>query len=198
MPRDRLSTAANVATIVAVVTALAILGSRYWTRRFQKESVAPQRIVLQRTATSPAERTVLLVLSSNCRFCTESADLYRRIVEMRRKGTSIIAWMAEPASDARAYLNRLGVVVDEVISARPEDVHAQYTPTIIVVDAAGNVDSWFVGKLTPVQEAKLLASLSPCDSCIRGRPANESSIPVPPSPEPPEHAGQMRRQNRRH
>jgi hypothetical protein len=184
MTRDRLGTAANVATIVAVLAALSLLAGRYVVRRFHDQPRPPEKIELR--IQNRADRVVLLVLASDCRFCTESADLYRRIIEVKREDTKVVAWMPERESDARAYLNGLGLIVDEVVQARPAAAGTRYTPTVVVTDSVGNVRTWLVGKLPPNQETELLASLSACNSCASGSPVNGSSSHVQSSPEPPE------------
>lgn len=155
--------AANIATVVAVFAAILILAYRLYPRSAEPPPQAPKRINMRgANAGAPA---VVLVLSSRCRFCTESAGLYQRIVQAKRSDTKLIAWMPDAPSVARAYLDHLGVRADQIVRGNPAAVGTRYTPTIIVMDGSGNVRAWLVGKLTPAREAELFAELSACTSC---------------------------------
>jgi peroxiredoxin len=108
-----------------------------------------------------SNQSLLLVLSDDCRYCTESAEFYRRLIQERTKqnGPPLIAVLPQEVSKGQAYLNKLGVTVDEVKQASLSTVGVRGTPTLILVDSTGAVkDSW-VGKLPPDKEAEVLNRL---------------------------------------
>src|SRR5437762_1101595 len=58
-------------------------------------------------------RTLLLALSTNCHFCTQSGPFYQRVV--REHGdTQLVALVPQAAEEGQAYLRRLGVDIDDV------------------------------------------------------------------------------------
>jgi thioredoxin-related protein len=101
-------------------------------------------------------QTLLLVLSTTCHFCTESAPFYQTLTK-ERGDTRIIAVLPQTVNDGKDYLNKLGVSVDEIKQIPFSSIGIRGTPTLILVDNSGIVkDSW-VGKLPNSEEAKVLS-----------------------------------------
>lgn len=102
-------------------------------------------------------KTLLLVLSTTCRYCTESAPFYQQLA--RRKGSRedvrILAVLPQSLDEARKYLGDHGITVDQVRQAALGDVQAKATPTLIIVDKTGSVIESWVGKLPPEKEAEV-------------------------------------------
>lgn len=106
-------------------------------------------------------RTLVLALSSGCRFCTESAPFYQRLAQERAQFQNIrfVAVFPEPVEQSRKYLSDLGVTVDEVRQARLDSIGVAGTPTLIVADANGAVVASLRGKLSSDKETELMAQL---------------------------------------
>jgi redoxin len=105
--------------------------------------------------------TLLLILSSDCDYCSESAPFYQRLAKeiANQDGVRIVAVLPQAVSEGQKYLNKLGVSVTDVKQAAPPSVGAIATPTLILVNNEGVVaDSW-VGKLKPNDEASLMMRL---------------------------------------
>jgi hypothetical protein len=116
------------------------------------------------------KRTLLMVLSDRCRFCTESADFYKKLAQERAKYNDmrIIAVLPQDVGAGQAYLNKLGVSVDEVKQSPLEVVGVKGTPTLILVDDKGVVTGSWVGKLPAEKEGEvlnrfLLSQVTPLD-----------------------------------
>jgi thiol-disulfide isomerase/thioredoxin len=107
------------------------------------------------------ERTLVLALSSGCRFCTESAPFYQRLAQERAQFQNIrfVAVFPEPVEQSRKYLSDLGVTVDEVRQGRLDSIGVAGTPTLIVADANGAVVASLRGKLSSDKETELIARL---------------------------------------
>lgn len=106
-------------------------------------------------------QSLLLVLSDGCRYCSESAEFYRRLAQERTKqnGPPLIAVLPQEVSKGQAYLNKLGVTVDDVKQVSLNTIGVSGTPTLILVDNTGAVkDSW-IGKLPPEKETEVLNRL---------------------------------------
>src|ERR1041385_3623548 len=56
-------------------------------------------------------RTLLLVLQTNCRYCTESAPFYKELVKGQSAGSDLklVAVFPNSVDDAKAYLQSVGV-----------------------------------------------------------------------------------------
>jgi peroxiredoxin len=104
------------------------------------------------------KRTVLLVLSNTCRFCTESADFYKKLAQERAKhdDARIIAVLPQDVEAGKTYLNKLGVSVDEVRQLSLDAIGVRATPTLILVDDKGVVTESWVGKLPAEKESEVL------------------------------------------
>ena len=97
-------------------------------------------------------RTLILVLSTRCHFCSDSALFYRRVCDKTERKFKIVAVLPEPIKDAREYLNREGVRVDQVEHLSLDALGVSGTPTMLMVDDRGvGMKSW-VGKLSGSDE----------------------------------------------
>jgi hypothetical protein len=106
---------------------------------------------------SQSNQTLLLSLSRDCRFCTESAEFYRRLTQERSGPTKtrLIAVFPQPISDGLKYLEQLEVSVDEVKQYPNQATVASATPTLILVGRSGNVLGVWTGKLTSDKEEEV-------------------------------------------
>ena len=105
------------------------------------------------------DQTLVLVLSSTCHFCTESAPFYQRLVtEARRnRNTRLIAVLPQPTEDGIRYLKQVGVSIDEVLQAPLSTLGTRGTPTLILVDKRGEVKNTWIGRLAAERESEVLA-----------------------------------------
>jgi hypothetical protein len=95
---------------------------------------------------SLADQTLVLVIRSNCPFCTASMPLYREIATQKaeRQGAlQIVAMSDEPLAQLQQYLRDNRLPVDSTVSAR---VITPGTPTLVLVDRSGTVKYSWLGK----------------------------------------------------
>jgi thioredoxin-related protein len=116
------------------------------------------KISLQDVNWAAKKRTMLMVLSNTCRYCTESADFYKKLAQERAKldDLRIIAVLPQEVAAGQAYLNKLGVSVDEVRQSQLDAIGVRATPTLLLVDDKGVVTGSWVGKLPAENEAEVL------------------------------------------
>ena len=157
---------ANLAIIAVALVLGAVLVKRYlW-------PATPQPLAVERAQIKPGtklslpgvdwnkgDRTLLLVLSTTCRFCTESAPFYQRLAQENAKngGVSLIALLPQSVGESQKYLNDLGVSIDDIRQAPLDAVKATATPTLIMVDRTGSVTESWVGKLPAEKEVEVLS-----------------------------------------
>ena len=105
-----------------------------------------------------SRQTLLLILSSECHYCTESAPFYKRIIQNKGE-TRIVAVMPQGVIDGQKYLERLGISVDEIKQSALSNLGVRGTPTLLLVDESGTIKESWLGKLPSEQEPKVLAFL---------------------------------------
>ena len=168
--RDRLiktsAVLVNVSIIVVAILVGAVLVKNYLLSDKSRELPAASSIPRGTSLSVPnidwgkSNQTILLVLSETCRYCTNSAPFYRRLVERaRERGSRVIAALPEDLSTSKAYLNRLGVSVDDVLQVNPPSLGTRATPTLLLVDNTGIVKDVWVGQLSPEKEREVLSQL---------------------------------------
>ncbi len=172
---------ANLATIAAAIllgVAVAQLHSLAKPTRYAEPTRAAQPIALEPLhvgAKLPMpgiewaknERTLLLALSKGCRYCSASAPFYQRLTKeiSGRKNIGVVAVFPQPVSDARSYLNNLGVSVADIREVSLDDLGVIGTPTLILVNKEGFVTNSWRGQLPPNKEDEVLAQMK----CGTGR-----------------------------
>ncbi|HEX8282834.1 MAG TPA: hypothetical protein VF588_05745 [Pyrinomonadaceae bacterium] len=106
-----------------------------------------------------SEETVLLVLSDKCRFCTESAPFYQRLVRelSGKKDVRVVAVFPQEVEQGKKYLDELNVTVAQVAQATPDTFGVRGTPTLMLVDKSGTVKQSWVGRLNPERETEVLS-----------------------------------------
>ena len=105
-------------------------------------------------------KTLLLALSTGCKFCSASAPFYQHLVSNAgSQRVKLIAVLPQNVEQAREYLKSLNVTIDDVKQASPPALGVIATPTLILVNNVGLVtDSW-VGQLSADKEAEVFARL---------------------------------------
>lgn len=107
-----------------------------------------------------ADRSLVLVLSTQCHFSTASAPFYRQLIaEARRASAQVVAVLPQPADEGRAYLAGLGIAPDAVVQAPLASLGASRTPTLILADGHGLVTHAWVGRVPPLREQQVLDAL---------------------------------------
>ncbi len=161
---------ANIAIIVVALVLGAVLVKRYLLPANEAAPVArldPRIPAGTKASLSGVDwarngQTLLLVLSTDCRFCTESAPFYQRLTRETtgRSDVHLIAVFPQEIEEGKKYLDNLGVSIVEIKQASPSSTGAGGTPTLILVDAQGVVKNSWVGKLSSPEETEVLNQLS--------------------------------------
>jgi hypothetical protein len=177
--RRRVEIAANVSLIAVAVLGCAVLAKQLLSHqqphlpspaptasaaRTQRPTSVPTvgaRLTLPGVEWTQRERTLVLVLSTNCHYCTDSAPFYRRLsTEVRRVGKiGVVAVLPQATPEASQFLAQMGVQVDTVLQAPLEAVGTRGTPTLMLVDRGGVVKNTWLGRLQANGEAEVFDSL---------------------------------------
>jgi rhodanese-related sulfurtransferase len=107
------------------------------------------------------KQTLLMALSTNCHFCTESAALYRRLAAgLAHNGeTRVVAVLPQTVEEGRQYLQSLDVPVETVLQANLASAGFAATPTLVIVKDDGTITDMWTGTLKVADQFTLFDRL---------------------------------------
>ena len=166
----RVDLLANVAIIiVAVLLGIVLVKQLVPNRAAQLARPAAARRELSRGDKVPLasvdwaknSHTLLLVLQKDCRFCTESAPFYQRLVKATsdRSDIKLVALLPQTVAEGKQYLKKIGVDIADVRQVSPNEVNVGGTPTLILVNNEGVASDVWAGIITQDSESKVLSKL---------------------------------------
>ena len=114
---------------------------------------------IQRTNWAESRKTLVLYLSTTCRFCKDSSPFYQRLVDKVRqdRNISVIAVFPQDEASAREYLKREGIFIDNVYNYSLDSIGVRGTPTLLLLDESGTILNSWVGKLSAPKEAEVIS-----------------------------------------
>ncbi|MBX3289951.1 MAG: hypothetical protein KF855_11470 [Acidobacteria bacterium] len=163
----RIELVANVAIILLAVVLGVILIDRYFSAQ-DKPTPPPSTVAssltpgmefpLKSLDLAKKEKTLVMVLSTTCRYCTASLPFYKDLVEKNGENGSVnmVAVFPEELSESGKYLSENNVRFDEVLQADPSELLARGTPTLILTNDKGIVLDVWIGKLPKEKEEEVL------------------------------------------
>lgn len=110
-----------------------------------------------------APRTVLVAISPECGYCTESLTFYRELIASSRRARRPVRFVAiVPENDERTgqYLAQNQLDFDQVLSANFDELKVPGTPTVIETDDSGHVVDFWMGRLSAEAEQQIFKALS--------------------------------------
>lgn len=112
---------------------------------------------------SGAASSLLLVLSADCRFCTESMPFYRRLAarpEVQSGQVRLSVVSMQPLAQMREYLLEHDLTAAHVMSVPESGLRVGATPGVVLATREGVVwDSW-MGALPPRDEKRVVDALA--------------------------------------
>lgn len=128
--------------------------------RRERETPIGKVIPLENVNWQENEKTLVLYLSTTCRFCNESVPFYQRLVkETSKNQVKTVAAFTQPAEEAAKYLKSHSVAVDEIVTSSLGSIGVSSTPTILLINKDGVISDFWRGKLKEDKEAEVLAKL---------------------------------------
>lgn len=156
----------NIGIIIVAILLGDVFINRYLLPAFVKPETAESvrikpgmKLLLSGVDWSKSDKTLLMVLSTNCHFCTDSAPFYQQIAQQKtgRGDVRLITILPQNVSESQQYLSAHGIAVDEIRQPTRDAVYAKATPTLIIVDRTGSVIQSWVGKLPAEKEAEVMS-----------------------------------------
>jgi hypothetical protein len=157
----------EIATNIAVLAVCCLVGTllirNYFFPKAQPSSkalVLGSRVDLPNAQWSKANQTVVLAISTECHFCSESAPFYQKLTKAALdKHDRVVAVLPQEISVARAYLDAKQVTVDDVLQMPLNRLGVDGTPTLLLVNSKGQITATWIGKLTPKTEVEVINTL---------------------------------------
>jgi hypothetical protein len=166
----RLERGAYVAIIVLTLVTTATLSPKLLGKFYRYSSNPTNRVTVKAgdSISVPGEdwakngKTLVLVLSTKCHFCSESAPLYRTILAKTRteQKVHVASIFSQSVEEARKYLMSLEIDMADVQSVPNPSFEIHGTPTLLLVDHTGKVADLWVGKLSADQESDVLSKVT--------------------------------------
>lgn len=154
----------NIAILIVAIALSSLLVKKFFFQPAQNSEyriARDARLSITGINWADSDRTVLLALSKECKYCSESAEFYRRLVAgmAGQTNTRLIAVFSEKESDAEAYLKQLEVPIRELQYVSLSSLGIKSVPTLAILDGNGVVTDMWVGKLSPLKESALMSKL---------------------------------------
>ena len=163
----RFEVSTNVAiNILALLLGIGVIKGQLWPRNKAKsEGQQPMihsgaKLSLTDVDWAQNGRTLLIVISTDCNYCSDSAAFYREIINKRQnENLKVIAVLPQDAKRGREYLKDLALAVDEVKQVTLKSIQISATPSLVLVDSTGEIKDVWVGKLPRDKESEVLSKI---------------------------------------
>ena len=154
----------NVAILLAAIVLSALLVKKFFFQPVQNpdyRSATNAKLIINGINWADSDRTVLVALGKECKYCSESAEFYRRLAAgiTSQTKTRLIAVFSEKESEAEAYLKQLEVPIKELRYVSLSSLGIKSVPTLAILDRNGVVTDMWAGKLSPLKEKALMSKL---------------------------------------
>ena len=111
---------------------------------------------------SRADRTLVMALSTQCHFCSESSGFYQQLLPAAvASKVPVVAVFPQTTSEAQDYWTGHNLPLDGVKLTQEslDRIQVMGTPTLIVVDRTGHILRAWAGKLPAQGEAEVIKAI---------------------------------------
>ena len=154
----------NIAILIVAALASVVLVKNYLSRRTARDM--PPQIAVGTKLSVPGidwrvnGNTLVLAVSTNCHYCTESAPFYRRLAaDLPRRRVHLTAILPENVEEGGKYLRSLGLQVSDVRQGSFRSLKIRGTPTLMLVDERGLIRYVWEGKLSAETEHQVIETV---------------------------------------
>ena len=149
-------------TVVVGVVVLGILGVRYLSPSMQVEEGSLVDVRLSESIGidfNAAASTLVMVLSQDCVFCSESMPFYRRLLNQDTSDVQIVVAAPPHETGIADYLASEGVMPDSLVFAGSDVLPVRGTPTLLYVNGEGSVTHVWIGLLSAQRETEVIETV---------------------------------------
>ncbi len=169
--RSVLEATTNIAVLLMAIAVSAFFLTNYYRQR--QVAKAPElELGLEKGLTLPliqgvnfadSGRTLLIVMNTQCGYCADSVQFYNRVMDAQVNAKSpvrILALFPNSGEEVRKFVDERHLKVDAVSRTDLVKLKLTGTPTLVLVDDAGRICDFWVGKLTPDNEDQVIKSVT--------------------------------------
>lgn len=158
----------NIAVLFVALIFIGVLAASFWgaqtetkqlTAGLQKYQTLPQVPGIDYKNTS---QTLLIAMNSDCDFCQESLPFYNRLAVLKQeKGNNIklLAIFPNTRIEVEGYVKQHQLNLDTVAEVSLDTISVPGPPAIVLVDGAGRVLNFWIGKLAKDSEQEVIKAL---------------------------------------
>lgn len=161
--KAKLETITNIAILIICVISVVLVANKYFLHRSPPSILSPQvgsTISVPGIDFSRSNHTLVIAISTQCHFCEESTDFYKKLVlAAERHGTQVVGVFPQESSVSKKYLESHLLWGVQNVQERLSAIQVEGTPTLILVDRKGKIAKSWVGKLPEKEENEVIASL---------------------------------------
>jgi hypothetical protein len=174
----------NVAVVVAAVLLIGLFGKSYFFSPARSSPDPVKRGTVLRTIEGvdlhKSLRTLILALSTNCRYCTQSVPFYKELLARSAKEAAgsiqVIAVFPESRSEVDAYTKSHELSVDSIPNVKLSSLQIPFTPSVILVDSNAEVLGSWGGKLSDEEQKDVFNVLAAPTKAAASDPASSATI----------------------
>src|ERR1044072_8726218 len=158
LPANKIVLVLNLAIGAAALMVVLVLLVPYFAKQRARNRPAPvpevsvgSQISIPDKNWSQSKRTLVLALSTNCRFCTENAEFYRQLLATIENKPEIgtLALYPETLPEAEQYSQQHQIHIADTRQVSLPSLGIPLTPTLLLVDQSGTVVSLWNGRVGP-------------------------------------------------
>lgn len=160
--RKLLGQVLNISILIMLLVLAGMLIKKYFLDDSSSPTIGPSaKISIKGLDWAKSDKTLLLAIQKDCKYCTESARFYRELIQglSDRRDIRVVAIFPERVSEGEDYLNQLGLSVIESKEATLSSLGIKDVPTLVLVDKNGVVSNVWIGQLPPKKEAEVITAL---------------------------------------
>ena len=162
---QKIELTANILIIVVAVLLIGVFTQRYFfsdhaASAQPKSPTVGNKVEIAGFDWSRSSQNVLLVLKKGCRYCSESAGFYKKLIQQaKEKNIAVTAVLPEDKDEANKYLEEIGISGIGIVQSQLNSLDVGGTPTIIITNNQGGITNVWLGKLPPEKETEVINQL---------------------------------------
>lgn len=163
--RHALESVTNASVLLACVVVIVVLVRGPFSLRLRSSRAIPEELLEGEAFPKRSELhldttrgTLVLALSTTCRFCAESVPFYQHLLQSANNTLAlpIRAVFPNSESDVNDFAKKVGANLYAASAQDFRSLHISGTPTIVLIDSSGKVRRIWKGVLSKDQENEIL------------------------------------------
>lgn len=162
--RKYLEVGSNIAILLVCVVITYVAVTRFiFPKPNDKSIIGPtvgSKLNIPEFNLGEVNQSIVLVLSTECRFCSESMPFYTQLlVAARAHRIPVVAVLPQGVDESHVYLQAHGLDIQDIKQVQLDRIGVVATPTVLLIHGAGLVEGVWVGELSSASQAEVLSRI---------------------------------------